>query len=337
VDRQNLSRPGELSGKTQAAQNEKVLQSYVGTSTEESNTEEPKSQEVSIEKAAAKWEKKAKKYFRGFAHPISENGTVLTSQIYQEAVHQMFNIDGSAFKILMFIIRQTIGWRKLFDWITLNQLEHGIINKGKVYFRGVGLSRKPIVKGLQELQDNGYITKRVICPWCVTDVRQIPKPVKMKSGETITRMQVEARCPHCQGELRGKEKVYYGPRFRVVEKLPKGSVQKGLGVVEKVHSQESKQEEEPIINDDDDVFNKKADEDKVKDMQDRIAKQREPLKTVVDSPSPRSEAPPPLDKKRLYDDDESLARVLENAERSLREIKKGGMQVAPEGVRSRER
>ena len=238
----------------------------VGTNPQEDKALTDESQEVDWDAEAKRLERKTKKFFKGF----SSGGQ---SQAYQEAVHEMHNISGSAFKCLCFIVRQTIGWQKPVDCISLNQFSKGIISKSRAYFLGVGLSRKSISKALKELKGTGYIVKRVLCPWCSTDVPQIAKKVKAKNGKEHTRLQVHARCPHCQKALRGKEKIYYGLRFKVEvegvgENLPKGSAQKdtgvgenfpkgrgnkGTGVGENVHSQVLKQLEKTIINSDDDI------------------------------------------------------------------------------------
>ena len=56
-------------------------------------------------------------------------------------------------KVLLYIIRRTLGWKKDSDKISLNQLEQG--NK---HDKGCGLKRKAIIKGLQSLEEKKCIT-----------------------------------------------------------------------------------------------------------------------------------------------------------------------------------
>ncbi len=63
------------------------------------------------------------------------------------------NLNGSEQKILDFILRQTYGFGKLSDYISLNQIEKGV---GKIN-NGTGLTRPTIVQALINLESKNFI------------------------------------------------------------------------------------------------------------------------------------------------------------------------------------
>lgn len=181
----------------------------------EDKTESPQNQELDWDaelKALAGKDAKAKKFFAGFA-------TFAQVQVYEGIIRELNNLSDPALRCLLFIARQTVGWGKTHDWISVSQFSKGIRGQGdEPYFRGVGKGKDAILLGLKELQRNGYINKRVVCPSCQRDVPQISKTTK----RGVKRKQVQARCPHCHAELLGKERIYYGLRFRPGAKIDRG-------------------------------------------------------------------------------------------------------------------
>jgi len=166
----------------------------------------------------AKKEGKKPKHFAGFTvkAPI---------QVYEQIIHEMQSIkNDTAFRCLLFIARQTIGYKsesgyKDFDHISISQFEKGM---GE-YFKGIGKTRKHIPAALRWLKKFGYICKKIICPHCYRPIKQIEKEIKgasyVRNGRIIERppgkrKQVPARCPHCHEQLLGKELVFYGLKFR---------------------------------------------------------------------------------------------------------------------------
>ncbi|MDD3940574.1 MAG: replication protein [Candidatus Pacebacteria bacterium] len=65
------------------------------------------------------------------------------------------NLNGSEQKVLDFILRHTYGFRKLSDYISLNQLENGV---GKLD-KGTGLTRPTIIKSLKSLEEKKFIKR----------------------------------------------------------------------------------------------------------------------------------------------------------------------------------
>lgn len=63
------------------------------------------------------------------------------------------NLNGSEQKVLDFILRQTYGFGKLSDYISLNQIEKGV---GKIN-NGTGLTRPTIVQALINLKSKNFI------------------------------------------------------------------------------------------------------------------------------------------------------------------------------------
>jgi hypothetical protein len=62
-------------------------------------------------------------------------------------------MSGSEQKVLDFILRQTIGWRKTSDRISLEQFANGIGEKNK----GTGLSYSQIQRAIKGLEKQGFI------------------------------------------------------------------------------------------------------------------------------------------------------------------------------------
>lgn len=64
-------------------------------------------------------------------------------------------LSGSEQKVLCFILRQTIGFRKTCDFITLKQFATGIGGKSKN--KGTGLSTSQIRRAIVLLEEKGFI------------------------------------------------------------------------------------------------------------------------------------------------------------------------------------
>ena len=74
-------------------------------------------------------------------------------------------LSGAETKVLLYIIRRTLGFKKTTDAISLTQFEKGIVtHDGKVLDEGCGLNRETISKALKSLESRGCITsqKRLI-------------------------------------------------------------------------------------------------------------------------------------------------------------------------------
>lgn len=106
-------------------------------------------------------------------------------------------LNGGDTKVLSFIIRQTLGWGKLWDHISLSQFEYGITRNGsgKMVTLGTGLARNSIKRALRSLVEQDLITIEVWCPNqdCdyIADVwSSMPKV-----------------CPRCRAKMRGNRKV----------------------------------------------------------------------------------------------------------------------------------
>jgi DNA-binding transcriptional ArsR family regulator len=64
-----------------------------------------------------------------------------------------YQLSGSEQKVLDFILRQTIGFRKMNDKIALSQFTDGIGEKNK----GTGLSLSQVQRALKRLEEMGFI------------------------------------------------------------------------------------------------------------------------------------------------------------------------------------
>ncbi|MFZ1987786.1 MAG: replication protein [Minisyncoccia bacterium] len=62
-------------------------------------------------------------------------------------------LSGSEQKVLDFILRQTIGWRKSYDRIALSQFVNGVGESN----RGTGLSTSQVHRAIKSLEEKGFI------------------------------------------------------------------------------------------------------------------------------------------------------------------------------------
>jgi DNA-binding XRE family transcriptional regulator len=70
-------------------------------------------------------------------------------------------LGGAELKVLLYIIRRTLGFKKNTDDISLKQLVSGITTRdGRVLDEGTGLSKPTVVKAAQSLADKGIIIAR---------------------------------------------------------------------------------------------------------------------------------------------------------------------------------
>ncbi|TRZ51730.1 hypothetical protein D4R99_03940 [bacterium] len=74
--------------------------------------------------------------------------------MYPRIMESYWNeLNGSEQKVLDFILRQTWGFQKLSDKVSLSQFEKGIGKKNK----GTGLSKRQIIRSIRELEKMGFI------------------------------------------------------------------------------------------------------------------------------------------------------------------------------------
>lgn len=90
--------------------------------------------------------------FNGFDHPTTTpTPDLLFDQIMQD-------LNEGELKVLLYIVRRTLGFKKRTDNISLNQLVYGIKRKdGRVLDRGTGLSRSSVARALRSLKKKNLI------------------------------------------------------------------------------------------------------------------------------------------------------------------------------------
>lgn len=76
------------------------------------------------------------------------NYTKISNIIFDEYMHAM---SSSAFKLVMYVARKTVGWNKEQDIISLTQFE-----------AATGLSRKTLISAIKESLENGWIEQYVV-------------------------------------------------------------------------------------------------------------------------------------------------------------------------------
>jgi hypothetical protein len=90
--------------------------------------------------------------FEGFSIP---NGTQVPDIVFDEL---LVRLSGAELKVLMYIIRRTLGFRRDGDNISLSQMLTGIRKRdGTVLDRGTGLSKKTLLTAINSLEEQGYI------------------------------------------------------------------------------------------------------------------------------------------------------------------------------------
>lgn len=159
--------------------------------------------------------KKIRPAFRGFSKP---NTIPVPFEFFDEGLAQISRL--STLKVLLKIIQRTLGYGKAADWISVDQLETGIVTTKHGRYpeqtqidRGVGLSRSAIQDGLEDGVTSGYLLKRVMCPSCGREVQQQPierHRVHRGQAQTYLERSVPNDCPHCQSALKTHERIFYG-------------------------------------------------------------------------------------------------------------------------------
>jgi hypothetical protein len=73
----------------------------------------------------------------------------------------MANLTGAEFKVLAYIVRRTLGFKKESDTISLEQICSGVrLPDGMPLDAGTGLSKKTAIAALKGLEDKGVIIAR---------------------------------------------------------------------------------------------------------------------------------------------------------------------------------
>lgn len=91
------------------------------------------------------------KRFPGFSRYYHKNFFIYP-HILEEYWHEM---SGSEQKVMDFLLRRTIGWRKVRDSISLSQFQSGV--RGKEKNTGTGLSVSQIRRAIKGLEEKGFI------------------------------------------------------------------------------------------------------------------------------------------------------------------------------------
>src|SRR5215212_7129830 len=90
--------------------------------------------------------------FLGFTRPTT---IPIPDQVIDELLPQL---SGAELKVVLYICRRTLGFQKLSDNISLQQLLSGLVKKnGDRLDYGTGLSKTTLLKTLRDLQDKGII------------------------------------------------------------------------------------------------------------------------------------------------------------------------------------
>lgn len=92
-------------------------------------------------------------YFSGFRYP---SYTQVPNEFFDDLLPHLREAE---LKVLLYIIRRTLGFEKESDAISFNQFLHGTTTKdGRVLARGCGLrSRTSLSNALQSLEEKGII------------------------------------------------------------------------------------------------------------------------------------------------------------------------------------
>src|SRR5438067_243832 len=85
-----------------------------------------------------------------FAGVTSPNTTQVPDQYLDELLP---DLSGAELKVLLYITRRTFGFKKSSDAISLSQMLAGITTRdGRVLDRGVGLSKKTLLRAIASLK-----------------------------------------------------------------------------------------------------------------------------------------------------------------------------------------
>jgi hypothetical protein len=91
--------------------------------------------------------------YEGFATP---NGTVVPDDVFDLLMPELTEAE---LRVLLYVVRRTLGFKKASDAISLSQMVKGIQTRdGRTLDRGTGMSRRGVMKGVAGLQAKGIVT-----------------------------------------------------------------------------------------------------------------------------------------------------------------------------------
>ena len=107
-------------------------------------------------------------------HPVQISGdgepivrvSNLRSPFFYRDLHRYISrywkchMNASEYSTLDMIFDRTIGWGKLWEWISLQHFVTGIWNEKQVYSDGTGLSKRTVQRAIMTLESKGMILKR---------------------------------------------------------------------------------------------------------------------------------------------------------------------------------
>jgi hypothetical protein len=105
-------------------------------------------------------EPESRQRFPGFQQGYSKNFFTYPNMLEE----YWYDLSGSEQKVLDFILRQTLGFKKRCDFIALSQFSEGI--GGRSRNKGTGLSVSQVRRAITKLEDKGFIV--------VTRIRNCP-------------------------------------------------------------------------------------------------------------------------------------------------------------------
>lgn len=90
--------------------------------------------------------------FEGFSSP---RYTQVPDELFDDLLAEL---SGTELKVLLYIVRHTIGYKKDFDNISLSQICYGIkYRSGEIVDKGTGLSKQSAITALKNLVERGII------------------------------------------------------------------------------------------------------------------------------------------------------------------------------------
>ena len=150
--------------------------------------------------------------FQGFTSPHT---TPIPDEFFDVLLAEIDNL--AELKVVLYVLRRTLGFGKLVDRISHSQFARGIkTTRGFTEVqldRGTGLSLPSVRAGLRKALAHGYLVRYVVCPNCDQQVSQLEDEHRQESIVKVA----PPTCPHCQQRLRGKAQYYYAPSLLSTE------------------------------------------------------------------------------------------------------------------------